>query len=87
MYSMYYLGIKGPNPLIFGRKERYAIDVATKKDPYMLPFINEVINIDFTNTKKSTQNHLCDQLGGFCVFAHDAIWCQKWTAHLSKGNN
>jgi hypothetical protein len=27
MYSMYYFGIKGPNPLIFGRHERYAVGI------------------------------------------------------------
>jgi hypothetical protein len=26
MYSMYYSRIKGPNPLIFERRERYATD-------------------------------------------------------------
>jgi hypothetical protein len=73
---------------------------ATKKDPYPLPFMDEVINIvvghevytfskwvlkissNINYIKRSTQNCLCDRLGGFCVGC-DAIWCQKWIAHLS----
>jgi hypothetical protein len=35
---------------------------------------------------KDQQNRLCDKLRGFCV-GYDAIWCQKWIAHLSKGHN
>jgi hypothetical protein len=53
------------------------INATTKKDPYPLPFTNEVINIvdghevctflngffviplDFHNTKRPIQNHLC----------------------------
>ncbi len=31
MYSMYYFGIKGPNPLIFGRKERYIVSTTQSK--------------------------------------------------------
>ncbi len=31
MYSMYYYGIKGLDPLIFGRKERYVIDTTQTK--------------------------------------------------------
>jgi hypothetical protein len=31
MYSMYYYKIKGPNPLIFGRKERYVANIIQLK--------------------------------------------------------
>ncbi len=31
MYSMYYFGFKGPNPLIYGRKEKYASDTTQAK--------------------------------------------------------
>jgi hypothetical protein len=31
MYSMYYSGIKGPNPLIYGRKKGYVTGVPQPK--------------------------------------------------------
>jgi len=31
MYSTYYSRIKGPDPLIFGRSKRYAVDVIQLK--------------------------------------------------------
>jgi len=36
MYSMYYYGIKIPDPLIFRKKERYAVNITQSKP--MLPF-------------------------------------------------
>jgi hypothetical protein len=44
------------------------------------------ISLDFNCTRRSTHNRLCYWLEGCCVGC-DAIWCQKWTTHLSEGNN
>jgi hypothetical protein len=39
MYSMYYFGIKGPNPLISRRKERYASDTTQIK---LMPLVEQL---------------------------------------------
>jgi len=44
------------------------------------------ISLDINYNKRPTQNYLCDKLKGFCV-GNDAIWCKKWTTHLSEGSN
>jgi hypothetical protein len=79
------------------------LNATTKKDPYPLPFTDEVINIvvghkvytfmdgfsrfiSINYSRRLAQNHLCDSFGGFCLGC-DAIWCQKWTTHLSKASN
>jgi hypothetical protein len=36
MYFMYYYGIKGPNPLISGRKEKYVANITRTK---LMPLI------------------------------------------------
>jgi hypothetical protein len=64
----------------------------TTKDPYSLPFTNEVINTiighevytfldkfsryhsDINYTKRPTQNHLCDNLGGVYVGWKHITW-------------
>ncbi len=78
------------------------LNATIKKDPYMLPFINEVINIvighefycfldgfsklDFHCTWRLIQNRLCYWLGGFCMGCN-TFWVKKWTTYLSKGSH
>jgi hypothetical protein len=40
MYSMYYLGIKGPNPLIFKRKKGYATGVTQLE---LVPHVEQLV--------------------------------------------
>ncbi len=71
----------------------------TKKDPYPLPFSNEVLNIilryegySFLNGYSSyhqisiaLEDNFCNKLGSFCLDG-DAIWCQKWATNFPKSS-
>jgi hypothetical protein len=51
------------------------INAATKKDPYPLPFTNEVLNI--------IVGYGGYRLGGFYMEG-DVVWNEKWTSNILK---
>jgi len=44
MYSMYYFGIKGPNPLISGRKDKYVLGTTQAE---LVPPIEQLEQIQY----------------------------------------
>ncbi len=71
------------------------LNAAPKKDPYPLPFIDEVVNtivghdaysfLDgyFGYTIIQIQNNLCNKLRSFYL-GNDAFWSETWTSYLPK---
>jgi hypothetical protein len=69
------------------------LNVATKKDPYPLPFRNEVMNTitgyeasNIYRSKGQIQDYICYKLGGFYMEGDD-VWSLKWTSNILESHD